>query len=195
MAISKVVYGTTVLMDLTSDTVDAAHLAEGHIAHDAAGNLIVGSYNDYQTTLDMIAGKEVPQEVLDKVVYASSYAFSNIRNKTIKLPSFSGGARPGDWAHHLFGNNDTVERICVPSATYIAWGGFEGANNLKTVVVGTKYDKVMWADGNGTNIPSECKIYVPDSLLDAYKTDEKWEPLASHIKPISELPEADRDLL
>lgn len=43
MAISKVVYGTTVLVDLTSDTVDAAHLANGYTAHDAGGNLIVGT--------------------------------------------------------------------------------------------------------------------------------------------------------
>lgn len=43
MAISKVVYGTKVLVDLTSDTVDAAHLAAGYTAHDAAGNLIVGT--------------------------------------------------------------------------------------------------------------------------------------------------------
>lgn len=43
MAISKVVYGATVLVDLTSDTVDAAHLAKGCTAHDAGGNLIVGA--------------------------------------------------------------------------------------------------------------------------------------------------------
>lgn len=43
MAISKVVYGATVLVDLTSDTVDAEHLANGYTAHDAGGNLIVGT--------------------------------------------------------------------------------------------------------------------------------------------------------
>ena len=43
MAISKVVYGATVLVDLTSDTVDAEHLAKGYTAHDAGGNLIVGT--------------------------------------------------------------------------------------------------------------------------------------------------------
>lgn len=43
MAISKVVYGTKILVDLTSDTVDAEHLAAGYTAHDSAGNLIVGT--------------------------------------------------------------------------------------------------------------------------------------------------------
>lgn len=48
MAISKVVYGTTVLLDLTSDTVDAAHLAKGYTAHDAAGNQVVGTLGEQQ---------------------------------------------------------------------------------------------------------------------------------------------------
>lgn len=47
MTISKVVYGTKTLMDLTSDTVDAAHLAKGYTAHDAAGNLIVGTLEQH----------------------------------------------------------------------------------------------------------------------------------------------------
>lgn len=55
MAISKVVYGTTVLVDLTSDTVDAAHLAKGYTAHDAAGNLIVGTL-EQQTGGNLLGG-------------------------------------------------------------------------------------------------------------------------------------------
>lgn len=43
MSVSKVVYGTTVLVDLTSDTVDASHLASGYTAHDKAGNSITGT--------------------------------------------------------------------------------------------------------------------------------------------------------
>lgn len=48
MAISKVVYGAKVLVDLTSDTVDAAHLADGYTAHDASGNLIVGTLAEWE---------------------------------------------------------------------------------------------------------------------------------------------------
>lgn len=48
MAISKVVYGTTTLVDLTSDTVDAAHLSKGYTAHDAAGNQVVGTLGEQQ---------------------------------------------------------------------------------------------------------------------------------------------------
>lgn len=43
MAISKVNYGSNVLMDLTGDTVDAEHLAEGYTAHDKTGAPIIGT--------------------------------------------------------------------------------------------------------------------------------------------------------
>ena len=42
MAVNKVVYGTTVLVDLTKDTVTADKLLKGATAHDAAGEPITG---------------------------------------------------------------------------------------------------------------------------------------------------------
>lgn len=42
MAINKVIYGNTTLIDLTSDTVNAASLLEGVVAHDKSGQTIVG---------------------------------------------------------------------------------------------------------------------------------------------------------
>ena len=43
MAVSKVIYGTTVLVDLTEDTVTADKLLKGAKAHDAAGEPITGT--------------------------------------------------------------------------------------------------------------------------------------------------------
>lgn len=43
MAVNKVVYGTTVLVDLTGDTVTAGSLAQGYTAHDKSGALITGT--------------------------------------------------------------------------------------------------------------------------------------------------------
>ena len=37
MAVSKVIYGTTVLVDLTEDTVTPDKLLKGETAHDASG--------------------------------------------------------------------------------------------------------------------------------------------------------------
>lgn len=43
MAVNKVVYGSTTLVDLTADTVTADALAKGVTAHDKAGNLLTGT--------------------------------------------------------------------------------------------------------------------------------------------------------
>ena len=43
MAVNKVVYGTTVLVDLTGDTVTADKLLKGATAHDARGEPITGT--------------------------------------------------------------------------------------------------------------------------------------------------------
>ena len=43
MAVSKVVYGATVLVDLTNDTVQADKLVSGYTAHDKAGNAVDGT--------------------------------------------------------------------------------------------------------------------------------------------------------
>lgn len=43
MAVNKVVYNGDTLIDLSSDTVTADKLLQGVTAHDAAGNLIVGT--------------------------------------------------------------------------------------------------------------------------------------------------------
>lgn len=43
MAINKVIYGKTTLLDLTADTVTAEHLETGYTAHDADGEIITGT--------------------------------------------------------------------------------------------------------------------------------------------------------
>ncbi len=56
MAISKVVYGNTTLMDLTGDTVTASDLASGVTAHNAAGETITGTSTKDSDTTDATAG-------------------------------------------------------------------------------------------------------------------------------------------
>lgn len=50
--VNKVQFGSNVLIDLTSDTVDAAHLANGYTAHSASGAQITGtlSFVTYYTS-------------------------------------------------------------------------------------------------------------------------------------------------
>lgn len=55
MAISKVVFGNTTLIDLTSDTITASDLASGVTAHGADGSLITGSSTKDSDTTDATA--------------------------------------------------------------------------------------------------------------------------------------------
>lgn len=79
MAVSKVVYGATVLVDLTSDTVDAAHLAKGYTAHDAAGNLISGTL-EQQSGGNLLSG-----------ITPSLYNGTTQNGKTYEIPSTGSG--------------------------------------------------------------------------------------------------------
>lgn len=68
MAINKVVYGGTTLIDLTADTVDTAHLKAGYKAHDKSGVVITGTDNTDSNTQD--ATVAVAEMLVDKTAYA-----------------------------------------------------------------------------------------------------------------------------
>lgn len=55
MAISKVVYGNTTLIDLTTDTVEASNLLEGETAHKADGTSVTGECTYDADTKDATA--------------------------------------------------------------------------------------------------------------------------------------------
>ena len=58
MAVNKVVYGNTVLVDMTADTVTPETLLAGATAHNAAGEKISGSV-DLSAKQDKITAKGV----------------------------------------------------------------------------------------------------------------------------------------
>ena len=62
MAINKVIYGNSTLLDLSGDTVTAAHLETGYTAHDANGEAVIGTLNPGgRDTSDATA---VPSQIL-----------------------------------------------------------------------------------------------------------------------------------
>ncbi len=65
MAVNKIVYGTTVLVDLTSDTVTADKLAKGVTAHDKRGTKVTGtlSIEKENWTFTLSNGSTVTKEV------------------------------------------------------------------------------------------------------------------------------------
>lgn len=55
MAINKIIYGGNTLIDLTSDTVDRAHLLKTYTAHDRSGTVITGTCEFDSDTSDATA--------------------------------------------------------------------------------------------------------------------------------------------
>ena len=79
MAKNKIIYGNTVLIDLTSDTVTESDLLYGKIAHDRAGEIITGTctYDSDTTDADATASE----------ILATKTAYVNKNKITGSMPN------------------------------------------------------------------------------------------------------------
>lgn len=84
MEVNKVVYGTTVLVDLTKDTVKADKLAAGVTAHDAAGNLVTG-------VLEIVSPKvQLNQGVMYAPATSAYYRVKTVTDQSVNFDYYGG---------------------------------------------------------------------------------------------------------
>lgn len=88
-------------------------------------------------------------------------------------------------------NYSSVQKIDTSSVTSIAAYAFDDARQLDTLIL---RNASVCTLANSTNTFTNTKIaagtgyiYVPDNLVDSYKTATNWVTFANQIKPISEL--------
>lgn len=143
---------------------------------------------------------------LPKAVDIGVYAFQSSGIEHLSLPScvsLSGGT---------FGDTKSLISLTLPLVTRLNYyntfygssikkmdtssveiiGDFAGASNLETLILrSTTICTLTSANGfSDTKIAAGTGyIYVPDNLVDSYKTATNWVTLANQIKPISELEE------
>lgn len=143
---------------------------------------------------------------LPKAVDIGVYAFQSSGIEHLSLPScvsLSGGT---------FGDTKSLISLTLPLVTRLNYyntfygssikkldtssveiiGNFAGASNLETLILrSTTICTLTSANGfSDTKIAAGTGyIYVPDNLVDSYKTATNWVTLANQIKPISELEE------
>lgn len=95
---------------------------------------------------------------------------------------------------YAFQGCTSMEYVDINVAPSIGVYAFYGCTKLETIVI-RKTDKLVTL-GNTTNTLTNTLIesgtgyiYVPDALVDSYKTATNWVTFANQIKPLSELVE------
>ena len=116
----------------------------------------------------------------------SGYAFYNCTSLTIvDLPKCTS---IGTKAFKQCINLTTVN---LPECTSIVDSAFYGCTNLTTIILSSNQVVTLNNINAFTNSPianGTGYIYVPDNLVDSYKSDTNWSTYANQIKPLSELP-------
>lgn len=95
----------------------------------------------------------------------------------------------------MFSQCTKVMKISFPKlgGTTINANTFNICYALKTLILGGSefcpLDNINAFSKAGQNVEGGFKVYVPDNLVDTYKTATNWSNFADKIKPISELEE------
>lgn len=139
------------------------------------------------TEIDSLIDKSITSISNDTVTTIGNLVFTNcIALRTANFPnvtSIGSGA---------FEECSALERVDLGSVTSIGSAAFRFCENLKTLIIRTPtlaentdlgtFGGTAISDGTGY-------IYVPDDLVDEYKSTTAWTNVANQIKPISELEE------
>ena len=88
-----------------------------------------------------------------------------------------------------FSGCTALEYLTLPTGVAsMGWKAFENCRSLKVLTI-LKSDAIVPALSNSlSGMAVSEAIYVPDALVDAYKTASYWSNFASKFKPLSEKP-------
>ena len=89
---------------------------------------------------------------------------------------------------YTFSTCKALTSIDLPVATSIANNAFNSCTELTSVILRTQSRIVSLPSSNAFIRADKAIIYVPDSLVDSYKSATNWSAYADRIKPLSELP-------
>ena len=83
---------------------------------------------------------------------------------------------------YAFYSCSALTSISLPSATSIRSYAFYSCNKLTTMYIGTKSNTVCTLSGTNAIPSSVTDIYVPEALVESYKTATNWSSFADKIK-------------
>ena len=141
--------------------------------------------------------RDTPSLAIDIIAHTitniDTYSFMNSGIKSFRAKKL------GTINTSTFANCSNLTLIDIGSETanvspVIRANACSGAKSLKTLILGKGTNNVWYSLANtnafsGTPIASGTGfVYVPDDMVDTYKTATNWSTYANQIKPFSELP-------
>ena len=127
--------------------------------------------------------------VNDAVTEVGSYALAYSGVESVAFPN---ATKINQGAFQNCTSLKRAEFTNLGSSTGIYANVFKNCSGLETVIIrGTVVGRLAGANAfDGSSIASKTGfIYVPDNLVDSYKTATNWSTHASQIKSLSELEE------
>lgn len=167
MAVSKVIYGNTTLIDLTNDTVVADKLLQGYTAHGKDGELVEGSSTFDSDTQDATATAS------DMLEGATAY----VRGSKISGSIVNRGA--------MSGKITTKAQVVSPSAGYYDGSGgvsIDSVEQAKIIADNIKNGvEILGVTGTlspASDVTSQAKTVTPYTTQQIILPDENFDYLS-----------------
>lgn len=166
MAVNKVIYAGSTLIDLTADTITAADLAEGVTAHDKSGEIITGTNTyDSDTSDDTAAVAEI---LVGKTAHARGTKLTGtMPNNGSVSGSISTKAGSYTIPQGYHDGSGTVGISAVEQAKIIA-------NNIKSGI------EILGVTGSyaGDAVTAQAKTVAPSSTQQVITPDANYDYLS-----------------
>lgn len=150
-------------------------------------NLLSVSMENAQGRLNGYAFQGCTQLVsfsLPRITSIENSAFSGCKELT--NATFPSIATVGQSA---FNGCTKLSKVSLPLASSIGSASFANCALLTTVIIGNTSRVATLTNSSAFVNAPNAVIYVPDALVDSYKSATNWSTYADRIKGISELPE------
>ena len=163
MAINKVIYGNTTLIDLTADTVEASKLASGYTAHGRDGSVITGT-NTYDA--DTSDADAVASEILEtKTAYVNGVKVTgNMPNRGSVTGAITDKSTPYTIQNGYHDGSGSVGIDSTEAAKIIANNIKDGVTILG--VLGTYTGEGVTAQSKSATPYTTAQTILPDSGYD-----------------------------